>query len=79
MDGKFEQTVENNKNCHTINKLDSLKILNLEVVGGPRTRVLYPKINLPTQANKRNQAPKITLTRGGLREQMATGTSKSRG
>ena len=37
-----------------------------------------PKINLQTQANKHNQTPRITLTRG-LKDQMAVGTSKSQG
>ena len=47
------------------------------VVGGPRTRVPSPKINLPGQANKRNQTPRITLTRGALKNQMAADTSKN--
>ena len=36
-DEKFEQTVENDRKCHTnntINRLDSLKILNLEIIIG---------------------------------------------
>ena len=31
-DEKFEQTVENDRKCHTINRLDSLKIINLEII-----------------------------------------------
>lgn len=47
--------------------------------GRDGTRVPNPKINLPTQANKRNQTPRIPLTLGGLRDQMATDTSESLG
>ena len=43
-------------------------------MGELRTVEPSPRINLPTQANKSNQTPRTTPTRGGLMSQMATGT-----
>ena len=48
-------------------------------VGGPRAEVPYLKVDLPTQAKKRNQTMRITLTQGGLRDQMAAITLKGLG
>ena len=48
-------------------------------VGGPRAEVPYLKVDLPAQAKKCNQTMRITLTQGGLRDQMAASTLKGLG